>query len=210
MLQNAVLKKSVNAMVKGAQSLSAVCKQISGMQRVEYEEGKFVSPLLVMQSLGVHVLKNKYTPKDITLAWSERLKFGGLIHVLKNVPVNSDCKLMGQKKNLRLYEKTVVDGNDEFVPVSVYMPVPVVNGTERQSGDLSSVWDVRTLMKGLLQSVHIEKELAKADASKAAYEKLTESVCYVNIAKKDMKANYVPVVYRDGKWVRPLKKEKVA
>ena len=70
-------KKQVNRGVKSmsakAMSWSQVCKQISGIGGyVEIDEGKKVRPLELMQSLGVHVNKNSYTPKDIFTAWSAR------------------------------------------------------------------------------------------------------------------------------------------
>ena len=77
-------KKSINNGVKSmaakAMSWNQVCKAISGIGGyVSISETEKVRPLELMHSLGVHVSKNSYKPKDIFAAWSERMKKDGKI-----------------------------------------------------------------------------------------------------------------------------------
>ena len=68
-------------------SWNQVCKAISGIGGyVSISETEKVRPLELMQSLGVHVSKNSYKPKDIFGAWSERMKKDGKVLMAHDVP----------------------------------------------------------------------------------------------------------------------------
>ena len=84
-------KKSINRGVKSmaakTMSWNQVCKAISGIGGyVAISDKEKVRPLELMQSLGVHVLKNSYKPKDIFLAWSRRLMDGEQVLMAHGVP----------------------------------------------------------------------------------------------------------------------------
>ena len=195
-------KKSINAGVKNfgakAMSWSQVCKQLSGIGGyVEIAKGEKVCPLELMQSLGVHVLKNSYTPKDIFTAWSARMTVDGKICMLHSVPV--EVTIDG--RTLRLCSKK----DDKFVGVSQQALCPVVSATDKAE-KTDVVVNATNILRGLQQSVFITDTMDKLAKSAAKVAAITEG--YVNIATKKGEEQFVPVVKSaDGVWsVKTVKK----
>lgn len=198
-------KKSMNYGVKSmaakAMSWNQVCKQLSGIGGyVSIGEKEKVRPLELMQSLGVHVSKNSYTPKDILMAWSERMKKDGKVCIMKAIPfmvsVNGkECRLCTKK-------------DEDFIGVSVQSLCPVVSATDK--GTYSDVVvNVTNILRGLQQSVRVEETLAKLAKSIANCAALKEG--YINIATKKGEEQYIPVVKNeDGTWsVKVLDKKAI-
>lgn len=188
-------KKSMNNGVKSmaakAMSWNQVCKQLSGIAGyVSIGENEKVRPLVLMQSLGVHVLKNSYTPKDIFMAWSERMKVNGKICMLHSVPF--EVTIDG--RTLRLCSKK----DDRYIGVSQQALCPVVSATDK-ADKTDVVVNATNILRGLQQSVSITDTMDKLDKSAAKVTALKEG--YVNIATKKGEEEYVPVVKgEDGRW----------
>ena len=188
-------KKSINAGVKSmgakAMSWSQVCKQLSGIGGyVTIDDKTKVRPLELMQSLGVHVQKNSYTPKDIFLAWSSRMQVNGKICMLHSVPF----EVTVDGRTLRLCSKK----DDRYIGVSQQVLCPVVSATDK-ADKTDVVVNATNILRGLQQSVFITDTLDKMAKSAAKCAAITEG--YVNIATKKGEEQFVQVVKgADGHW----------
>lgn len=195
------ISKGVKSMSAKAMSWSQVCKSLSGIGGfVEIADGKKVRPLELMQSLGVHVLKNNYTPKDIFTAWSARMMKNGQVHIMHSVPVmvsinGKDYKLCTQK-------------DDEYRVVSQQVLCPLVSmADKKQSSDV--VVNTTNVLRGLQQSVFITSTMEKIEKSAAKVAAI--NVGYVNIATKKNEENWVKVAKaNDGTWGISISEKKVA
>ncbi len=189
-------KKSVNCGVKSmgakAQSWSQVCKQLSGIGGyVELDEGKKVRPLELMQSLGVHVRKNSYTPKDIFEAWSAKMMINGIAHIMRSVATT----VVIDGKEYVLY--TINDGN--YVPVRHQELCPLVSMTDKRRGSNDVAVNAMNVLRGLQQSVFVSETLDKIAKSKEKAAKVVKG--FVNIAAKRSDAPvWVEVALVDGAW----------
>ena len=176
-------KKAINSGVKNfvakAMSWSQVCKQLSGIGGyVQIDEKTKVRPLELMQSLGVHVLKNHYTPKDIFTAWSERMKKDGKVCILASVPytVNIDGR------SLVLCTKS----EDKYTRVSQSVFTPLVSATDK-ADKTDKVVNAQNVLRGLQQSVFITATIKKMEASAAKCAALKEGYVNVSLDKKTEK-----------------------
>ena len=187
-------KKSINAGVKsmGAKAMSwnQVCKSLSGIGGyIAISDKERVRPLELMQSLGVHVLKNSYTPKDILTAWSERMKINGKVCISHAVAYN----VVIDGKTYRLCTKK----DDKFVGVSQSVLCPLVSATDK-SVKTDVVVNTTNILRGLEQSVFITDTMDKIAKSAAKCAAMTEG--YVNIGDKKAE-KWVPVKKnQEGTW----------
>ena len=174
-----------------AMSWNQVCKQLSGIGGyVSISDKEKVLPLELMQSLGVHVLKNSYTPKDIFTAWSARMTVNGKICMLHSIPV--EVTIDG--RTLHLCSKK----DDRYIGVSQQALCPVVSAADKAE-KTDVVVNVNNILRGLQQSVFITDTMDKMAKSAAKCAALKEG--YVNIATKKGEEKYVPVVKgEDGQW----------
>lgn len=197
-------KKSINNGVKSmaakAMSWNQVCKALSGIGGyVSISKDEKVRPLELMQSLGVHVLKNSYTPKDILTAWSERMKKDGKVCICHAVAYN----VVIDGKDYRLCTKK----DDKFIGVSQSALCPLVSATDK-SDNTDVVVNTTNILRGLQQSVFITATMEKIAKSAAKCAAMTEG--YVNMGDKKAK-NWVAVKKdKDGKWAIVAEKKEVA
>ena len=197
-------KKSINGGVKSmaakAMSWNQVCKALSGIGGyVTIDDNTKVRPLELMQSLGVHVMKNNYTPKDIFTAWSERMKKDGKVCILRSVAYN----VVINGKEYALYSKK--DG--DYSRVSQSALVPLVSATDK-SDKTDVVVNPTNVLRGLQQSVFITATMERIAKSAAKCAAITEG--WVNIGDKKTE-NWVNVKKgKDGKWAGVAKVEKAA
>lgn len=198
-------KNSINAgvksMIKKSASLTQVCKAISGVGGyIAISDKEKVRPLELMQSLGVHVPKNSYKPKDILLAWSARLKDGKQILMAHAIPYVVD--FMGF--NYPLYRLK----DDKYQRVSVQHLCRVVNA-EDKSDATDVVFSAANVLRGLQQSVYVEDTLAKVAKSEAACAAIKEG--YINVSTDKKSEEWVRIVKGDdGVWTIATEEEKVA
>lgn len=174
-----------------AMSWSQVCKQLSGIGgKVEISKDEKVSPLELMQSLGVHVLKNSYKPADIFMAWSERMKKDGKVCIVAATPYN----VVIDGRELALYSEK--DG--EKIRVSQSVLTPLVSATDK-SDKTDKVVNVTNILRGLQQSVFITatmERIAKSAAKCAAI-----SMGFVNVSTDKKTEKWVAVAKNeDGTW----------
>ena len=198
--KNAV-NAGVNSMIKKSASLTQVCKAISGMGGyVAISDKEKVRPLELMQSLGVHVTKNSYKPKDILLAWSARLKEGKQILMAHAIPYNVD--FMGF--DYPLYRLK----DDKYQRVSVQHLCRVVNA-EDKSDATDVVFSAANVLRGLQQSVYVDDTLEKVAKSEANCNAIKEG--YINVSKDKKGEEWVRIVKGDdGTWTIATEEEKVA
>jgi hypothetical protein len=187
-------KKSINNGVKSmaakAMSWNQVCKALSGIGGyVEIAKGEKVRPLELMQSLGVHVLKNSYTPKDIFTAWSERMKKDGKVQIMRSV----GYEVVIDGKTYTLYSEK--DG--EYRSVSQSVLVPLVSATDK-SDKTDVVVNPTNILRGLQQSVFITATMEKIQKSAEKCAAIKSG--YVNMGDKKAE-NWVLVLKGDdNKW----------
>ena len=181
-------KKSINAGVKSfsakAMSWSQVAKQLSGIGGyIAISDKEKVRPLELMQSLGVHVLKNSYTPKDIFTAWSARMMKDGKVCIMRSV---------GYQVTINGKEYTLCSEKDgEFKTVSQSVLVPLVSAADK--GDKTDVVvNATNVLRGLQQSVFITSTMEKIQKSAEKCAALKSG--YVNMGDK-----------KSEKWVRVAK-----
>lgn len=188
-------------MAAKAMSWNQVCKSLSGIGGyVSIDDKTKVRPLELMQSLGVHVLKNHYTPKDIFTAWSEKMKVDGKVCIVGAVPY-SVC-VDGRWYILH----SDVDG-DKF-RVSKSELVPLVSACDK-SEKTDKVVNVTNILRGLQQSVFITSTMERIAKSAAKCAAIADG--YVNISTDKKTENWVKVVKsKDGKWSIVLEEKKVA
>lgn len=188
-------KKSINNGVKSmaakAMSWNQVCKAISGIGGyVSISENEKVRPLELMQSLGVHVSKNSYKPKDIFDAWSERMKKDGKVLMAHAVPY--EVLVFGVV--YPLYELK----DEKYVRVSMQALCPVVSATDK-TAKTDVVVNPTNILRGLQQSVFVDDTLAKIAKSEAKCASITSG--YINVSKDKNVEKWVRVEKsKDGIW----------
>lgn len=189
-------KKQINRGVKNlsakVMSWSQVCKALSGIGgTIEIENGKKVRPLELMRSLGVHVLKNSYTPKDIFTAWSARMMNDGKVQIMREVPY----MVTVDGKDYAL--NTPKDGKYRVVRQQVLCNL-VSKLDKTNSTDV--VVNTNNVLRGLEQSVFISDTLAKMQASAEKCEGMTTG--WINMTEKKTDAPvWIEVVKgADGNW----------
>ena len=190
-------KKQVNRGVKSmsakAMSWSQVCKQISGIGGyVEFDEGKEVRPLELMQSLGVHVNKNSYTPKDIFTAWSARMMKDGKVQIVKSVPY---MVVIGGKEYIL---NTVKEG--KHVAVRQQTLCNLVSAADKAKGSNDVAVTSNNVLRGLMQSVYVTDTFDKMQKSVEKCEAMTAG--WINMAESKSDAEvWVEVIKgKTGEW----------
>lgn len=178
------INSGVKSMAAKAMSWNQVCKSLSGIGGyVEIAKGEKVRPLELMQSLGVHVLKNNYTPKDIFTAWSERMKKDGKVQIMRSVGY---AVVINGKEYTLCSEK---DG--EYKTVSQSVLVPLVSASDK-SDKSDVVVNPTNILRGLQQSVFITATMEKIQ--KSAEKVAAINTGWVNMGDK-----------KAEKWVRVAK-----
>ena len=197
-------KKSINAGVKSmatkAQSWSQVCKSLSGIGGyVEIGGGEKVRPLDLMQSLGVHVLKNSYTPKDILTAWSEHMKKDGKVCIMRSVAYQ--VTINGKSYTL-CSEK---DG--EYKTISQSVLVPLVSAADK-AGKTDVVVNATNVLRGLQQSCFITATLDKI--AKSAEKCAALKSGWINMGDKKAEKWVCVAKNAEGVWSIAVAEKKVA
>lgn len=179
-------------MAAKAMSWNQVCKALSGIGGyVTIDDNTKVRPLELMQSLGVHVIKNNYTPKDIFTAWSERMKKDGKVCILRSVAYN----VVIDGREYALYGKK--DG--DYSRVSQSALCPLVSATDK-SDKSDVVVNPTNVLRGLQQSVFITATMERIAKSAAKCAAITEG--WVNMGDKKTE-NWVNVkLQKDGRWYK--------
>lgn len=177
-------------MAAKAMSWNQVCKALSGIGGyVTIDDNTKVRPLELMQSLGVHVLKNSYTPKDIFTAWSERMKKDGKVCIMRSIAFI----VVVDGREYTLFAKK--DG--DYSRVSKSELVPLVSATDK-SDKTDVVVNPTNVLRGLQQSVFITATMERIAKSAAKCAAISEG--WINIG--DKKAEKWVTVKKDknGKW----------
>lgn len=191
-ISNGVRNMSVKAI-----SWSAVCKQLSGIDgMIKLDDMTNVSPLELMQTLGVHVLKNHYTPKDIFTAWSVHMKKNEMIHIAKDV----GYKVAIGDKTYQLFSEA-----NKAKAVRRYELCKLVSAADKQKGSTDVCVTVQNILRGLQQSIYISETLKKIAKSVEKCEALTSG--WVNMARAADEPIWVPVTKNEaGDWCQMIKK----
>lgn len=198
-------KKSINNGVKSmaakAMSWNQVCKAISGIGGyVSISETEKVRPLELMQSLGVHVSKNSYKPKDIFDAWSERMKKDGKVLMAHAVPYQ--VSVFGV--DYPLYDLK----DEKYVRVSMQALCPVVSATDK-TAKTDVVVNPTNILRGLQQSVFVDDTLAKIAKSEAKCASITSG--YINVSTDKKVEKWVRVEKsKDGVWTLATEEKKAS
>ena len=198
-------KKSINNGVKSmaakAMSWNQVCKAISGIGGyVSISETEKVRPLELMQSLGVHVSKNSYKPKDIFDAWSERMKKDGKVLMAHAVPYQ--VSVFGV--DYPLYDLK----DEKYVRVSKQALCPVVSANDK-AAKTDVVVNPTNILRGLQQSVFVDDTLAKIAKSEAKCASITSG--YVNVSTDKKADKWVRVEKsKDGIWTLATEEKKAS
>lgn len=189
--------KGVKSMAAKAMSWSQVCKQLSGIGGLIDLGDVKVRPLELMQFLGVHVLKNSYTPKDIFTAWSGHMVKKKMIHIAKHV----GYKVAIGDKKYQLFSEA-----NRAKTVRRYELCKLVSKAEQQKGSTDVVVSVQNVLRGLQQSVFINVTLDKIKKSAEKCEALTSG--WVNMAGRAAdEPIWVPVTKNEaGDWCQMIKK----
>lgn len=197
-------KKSINNGVKSmaakAMSWNQVCKAISGIGGyVAISETEKVRPLELMQSLGVHVSKNSYKPKDIFGAWSERMKKDGKVLMAHAVPY--EVLVFGV-----IYP--LYDLDEKYVRVSMQALCPVVSAADK-AAKTDVVVNPTNILRGLQQSVFVDDTLAKIAKSEAKCASITSG--YINVSTDKKVEKWVRVEKsKDGVWTLATEEKKAS
>ena len=198
-------KKSINNGVKSmaakAMSWNQVCKAISGIGGyVSISETEKVRPLELMQSLGVHVSKNSYKPKDIFDAWSERMKKDGKVLMAHAVPYQ--VSVFGV--DYPLYDLK----DEKYVRVSKQALCPVVSANDK-AAKTDVVVNPTNILRGLQQSVFVDDTLAKIAKSEAKCASITSG--YINVSTDKKVEKWVRVEKsKDGIWTLATEEKKAS
>ena len=198
-------KKSINNGVKSmaakAMSWNQVCKAISGIGGyVSISETEKVRPLELMQSLGVHVSKNSYKPKDIFDAWSERMKKDGKVLMAHAIPYQ--VSVFGV--DYPLYDLK----DEKYVRVSMQALCPVVSATDK-TDKTDVVVNPTNILRGLQQSVFVDDTLAKIAKSEAKCASITSG--YINVSTDKKVEKWVRVEKsKDGVWTLATEEKKAS
>lgn len=193
------INSGVKSMAAKAMSWSQVCKSLSGIGGyVEIAQGEKVRPLELMQSLGVHVLKNSYTPKDILTAWSERMKKDGKVCIMRSV---------GYQVVIDGKEYTLCSEKDgEYKQISQSVLVPLVSAADK-ADKTDVVVNATNVLRGLQQSVFITATMEKI--AKSAEKCAALKSGYVNMGDKKAE-KWVRVTLVNGSWAIAAEEKKVA
>ena len=198
-------KKSINNGVKSmaakAMSWNQVCKAISGIGGyVSISETEKVRPLELMQSLGVHVSKNSYKPKDIFDAWSEHMKKDGKVLMAHAVPYQ--VSVFGV--DYPLYDLK----DEKYVRVSMQALCPVVSAADK-AAKTDVVVNPTNILRGLQQSVFVDDTLAKIAKSEAKCASITSG--YINVSTDKKVEKWVRVEKsKDGIWTLATEEKKAS
>ena len=198
-------KKSINNGVKSmaakAMSWNQVCKAISGIGGyVSISETEKVRPLELMQSLGVHVSKNSYKPKDIFDAWSERMKKDGKVLMAHAIPYQ--VSVFGV--DYPLYDLK----DEKYVRVSMQALCPVVSAADK-AAKTDVVVNPTNILRGLQQSVFVDDTLAKIAKSEAKCASITSG--YINVSTDKKVEKWVRVEKsKDGVWTLATEEKKAS
>ena len=198
-------KKSINNGVKSmaakAMSWNQVCKAISGIGGyVSISETEKVRPLELMQSLGVHVSKNSYKPKDIFDAWSERMKKDGKVLMAHAIPYQ--VSVFGV--DYPLYDLK----DEKYVRVSMQALCPVVSAADK-TAKTDVVVNPTNILRGLQQSVFVDDTLAKIAKSEAKCASITSG--YINVSTDKKVEKWVRVEKsKDGVWTLATEEKKAS
>ena len=198
-------KKSINNGVKSmaakAMSWNQVCKAISGIGGyVSISETEQVRPLELMHSLGVHVSKNSYKPKDIFDAWSERMKKDGKVLMAHAVPYQ--VSVFGV--DYPLYDLK----DEKYVRVSMQALCPVVSAADK-AAKTDVVVNPTNILRGLQQSVFVDDTLAKIAKSEAKCASITSG--YINVSTDKKVEKWVRVEKsKDGVWTLATEEKKAS
>lgn len=198
-------KKSINQGVKSmaakAMSWNQVCKAISGIGGyVSISETEKVRPLELMQSLGVHVSKNSYKPKDIFDAWSKRMKKDGKVLMAHAIPYQ--VSVFGV--DYPLYDLK----DEKYVRVSMQALCPVVSAADK-AAKTDVVVNPTNILRGLQQSVFVDDTLAKIAKSEAKCASITSG--YINVSTDKKVEKWVRVEKsKDGVWTLATEKKKAS
>lgn len=198
-------KKSINNGVKSmaakAMSWNQVCKAISGIGGyVAISETEKVRPLELMQSLGVHVSKNSYKPKDIFAAWSERMKKDGKVLMAHAVPYQ--VSVFGV--DYPLYDLK----DEKYVRVSMQALCPVVSAADK-AAKTDVVVNPTNILRGLQQSVFVDDTLAKIAKSETKCASITSG--YINVSTDKKVEKWVRVEKsKDGVWTLATEEKKAS
>ena len=198
-------KKSINNGVKSmaakAMSWNQVCKAISGIGGyVSISETEKVRPLELMQSLGVHVSKNSYKPKDIFDAWSERMKKDGKVLMAHAIPYQ--VSVFGV--DYPLYDLK----DEKYVRVSMQALCPVVSAADK-TDKTDVVVNPTNILRGLQQSVFVDDTLAKIAKSEAKCASITSG--YINVSTDKKVEKWVRVEKsKDGVWTLATEEKKAS
>lgn len=197
-------KKSIGFGVKSmgakAMSWSQVAKQLSGIGGyIAISDKEKVRPLELMQSLGVHVLKNSYTPKDIFTAWSARMMKDGKVCIMRSV---------GYQVTINGKEYTICsEKNGEYKQVSQSVLVPLVSAADK-ADKTDVVVNATNVLRGLQQSVFITSTMEKIQKSADKCEAL--KVGYVNVGDKKNEKWVLVKKNKNGVWAMFAEEKKVA
>ena len=163
-------------------------------------ETEQVRPLELMQSLGVHVSKNSYKPKDIFDAWSERMKKDGKVLMAHAVPYQ--VSVFGV--DYPLYDLK----DEKYVRVSMQALCPVVSATDK-AAKTDVVVNPTNILRGLQQSVFVDDTLAKIAKSEAKCASITSG--YINVSTDKKVEKWVRVEKsKDGVWTLATEEKKAS
>ena len=185
------ISKGVRNMGIKTISWSSVCKQLSGISGIIDMGDVKVRPIELMQALGVHVLKNNYTPKDIFTAWSGYMVKDGMCCVARNVGYKVS---IGDKK-YQLFSEA-----DKAKAVHRFELCNLVSAADKQKGSTDVVVTVQNVLRGLQQSIYINDTLDKI--AKSAEKCGTLKSGWVNMAEKASDESVWKTVIKttDGNW----------
>lgn len=190
-----------------AQSWGQVCKQLSGMTgKVEIEKGEKISIKEAFCLLGVHTKGNKYTPADIQLAWSERLKEGQTMHTTTAfTPDAWRCPLISRAmpiekcvdgENRRLYTKDKQSG--KYIALKKHELCRVVKAEDKRKGSTDVIVTAKVLLQGLVQSIYVEDTLNEIVSEQRVSDNITAA--YVNLGTPDVPNWVLAQKHSNGVW----------
>jgi hypothetical protein len=178
--------KGMKAILDLTGQLSQVLKQFDGIYSCKLEETDGLTVESYMTELGVprfvtkSGVKKGYTPGLINAAWnddmllksSEGKVMGNCIY--KNVAAKYMREENGGEKAYRVFASEEAALSAEGKAITRYQLVQV--GTTK--------WNVRIILKGLLQSKHHDKESEKAEESEKSWAAIEECWIVVNEGKE--------------------------
>ena len=163
--------------------LSQVLKQFEGIYASKLEETDGLTVESYMTELGVprfvtkSGVKKGYTPGLINAAWNDNMLLmsseGRVMGncIFKNVAAKYMRDENGGEKAYRVFSSEAQALSAEGKAISRYQLVQVA----------PTRWNVRTILKGLLQSKHYDKESEKAEESEKSWAAIEE--CWIVITE---------------------------